>query len=566
KLHTPADAQIRQGLVKEAIDSFIKADDPTSYLEVVNVAGQNQSWEDLVRYLQMARKKARETFVETELAFAYARTNRLAELEEFISAPNHAQIQAVGDRCFEQGMHDAAKILYNNISNYAKLAVTLCHLGDYQGAVDSARKANSTKTWKEICFACIDKQEFRLAQMCGIQIVVQAEELEELINYYQNRGYFEELIQLLEAALGHERAHIGMFTELAILYSKYKPQKMREHLELFWSRVRKPKVLRACEQAHLWSELVFLYDKYEEFDNAILTMMSHPSEAWRENHFKDIISKVANIELYYKAIDFYLEFKPMLLNDLLLILSSRLDHTRAVSYFIKVKQLPLVKPYLRSVQNINNKAINEALNNLLIEEEDYQGLRSSIDAYDNFDNISLAQRLEKHELIEFRRIAAYLYRGNNRWKQAVELCKKDRLYKDSMTYASESRQIDIAEELISWFLDEKLFECFGACLFQCYDLLRPDVILELAWRHDIMSFAMPYMIQIMREYTTKVDKLEQSDQLRTENETANEQKPIDFNSQGTLMITGPGMSGFPQPGFGTGAYPQYGGAPGYSGY
>ena len=43
----------------------------------------------------MARKKARETFVETELAFAYAKTNRLAELEEFISAPNHAQIQAV---------------------------------------------------------------------------------------------------------------------------------------------------------------------------------------------------------------------------------------------------------------------------------------------------------------------------------------------------------------------------------------------------------------------------------------------------------------------------------------
>jgi len=330
-----ANAQIRQGLVKESVDSFIKADDPTSYLEVVNVATQSQSWEDLVRYLQMARKKARETFVETELAFAYAKTNRLADLEEFISAPNHAQIQAVGDRCFEQGMYDAAKILYNNISNYAKLAVTLCYLGDYQGAVDSARKANSTKTWKEICFACIDKQEFRLAQICGIQIVVQAEELEELINYYLNRGYFEELIQLLEAALGHERAHIGMFTELAILYSKYKPQKMREHLELFWSRVRKPKVLRACEQAHLWSELVFLYDKYEEFDNAILTMISHPSEAWRENHFKDIISKVANIELYYKAIDFYLEFKPMLLNDLLLILSPRLDHTRAVNYFIK---------------------------------------------------------------------------------------------------------------------------------------------------------------------------------------------------------------------------------------
>lgn len=35
---------------------------------------------------------------------------------------------------------------------------------------------------------------------------------------------------------------MGMFTELAILYSKFKPQKMREHLDLFWSRVNIPKV------------------------------------------------------------------------------------------------------------------------------------------------------------------------------------------------------------------------------------------------------------------------------------------------------------------------------------
>lgn len=58
----------------------------------------------------------------------------------------------------------------------------------------------------------------------------------------QDRGHFDELISLLEAALGLERAHMGMFTELAILYSKYKPAKMREHLELFWSRVNIPKV------------------------------------------------------------------------------------------------------------------------------------------------------------------------------------------------------------------------------------------------------------------------------------------------------------------------------------
>ena len=100
-----------------------------------------------------------------------------------------------------------------------------------------------------------------------------------------------------------------------------------------------PQVLRAAEQAHLWAELVFLYDKYEEYDNAVLAMMAHPTEAWRESHFKDIITKVANIELYYKAIQFYLDYKPMMLNDLLLVLAPRMDHTRAVNFFTKVMQI-----------------------------------------------------------------------------------------------------------------------------------------------------------------------------------------------------------------------------------
>ncbi|KFM64868.1 Clathrin heavy chain 1, partial [Stegodyphus mimosarum] len=555
-----AQAQLQQGMVKEAIDSYIKAGDPSAYMDVVQTAHKTESWEDLVRYLQMARKKARESYVESELIYAYAKTNRLADLEEFISGPNHADIQKIGDRCFEDGLYEPAKLLYNNVSNFARLAITLVHLKEFQGAVDSARKANSTRTWKEVCFACVDNEEFRLAQMCGLHIVVHADELEDLINYYQDRGYFEELISLLEAALGLERAHMGMFTELGILYSKYKPSKMKEHLELFWSRVNIPKVLRAAEQAHLWAELVFLYDKYEEYDNAVVTMINHPTEAWREGHFKEIITKVANIELYYKAIQFYVDYKPMLLNDLLLVLSPRMDHTRAVNYFTKVNHLPLVKPYLRSVQSLNNKAINEALNGLLIEEEDFQGLRTSIDAFDNFDNIALAQRLEKHELIEFRRIAAYLYKGNNRWKQSVELCKKDRLFKDAMEYAAESKMAEVAEELLSWFLDEKNYECFAACLFQCYDLLHPDVILELSWRHNITDFAMPYLIQVMREYISKVDKLEELETQRLEESAQNEAKPIVYAPEPQLMLTaGPGMIGA---GYQTYAPPM----PGYQGY
>ncbi|KRY15216.1 Clathrin heavy chain 1 [Trichinella patagoniensis] len=532
-----AAAQLRHNMVKEAVDSFIKADDASYYVEVVQTCSKTDHWEDLVRYLKMARKKARESFIDTELVFAFAKTKRLAEMEDFVTGPNHAQILQVGERCFEEGMYDASKILFNNVSNFAKLAITMVRLGEYNGSVDAARKANSTKTWKEVCYACVDAEQFQLAQTCGLHIVVHAEELEELNTYYQQRGYFEELINLLEAALGLERSHMGIFTELAILYSKYKPEKMREHLELFWSRVNIPKVLRAAEQAHLWAELVFLYDKYEEYDNAVVTVMKHPVEAWREQHFKEIITKVANIELYYKAMQFYLDYKPLLLNDLLTVLAPRMDHTRAVAFFTKNKHLPLIKPYLRAVQNQNNKAINEALNQLLIEEEDYAGLRASIDAFDNYDNIALAQQLEHHELIEFRRISAYLYKGNNRWKQSVELCKKDKLYKDAIEFAAESRQSELAEDLISYFLENNLKECFAATLYQCYDLLHPDVILELAWRHDLMDFAMPYMIQVLRELTTTVQTLNEAEAKRKEEANNVQAQSTDMMMPPQLMLT-----------------------------
>ncbi len=58
-------------------------------------------------------------------------------------------------------------------------------------------------------------------------------------------------MSLLESSLGLERAHMGMFSELAILYSRYKPEKLKEHLELFWSRVNIPKVGNHAQYYHI---------------------------------------------------------------------------------------------------------------------------------------------------------------------------------------------------------------------------------------------------------------------------------------------------------------------------
>lgn len=47
--------------------------------------------------------------------------------------------------------------------------------------------------------------------------------------------------------------------------------------------------------------------------------------------------------------------------------------------------------------------------------------------------VALAQRTEKHELLEFRRISAYVYKKNKRFQQSVALSKGDKMYKVSVT-------------------------------------------------------------------------------------------------------------------------------------
>ncbi|XLR47075.1 hypothetical protein S83_031735, partial [Arachis hypogaea] len=126
----------------------------------------------------------------------------------------------------------------------------------------------NAKTWKEVCFACVDAEEFRLAQICGLNIIVQVDDLEEVSEYYQNRG---------------------------------------------------------CFNNENWKELTYLYIQYDEFDNAATTIMNHSPEAWDHLQFKDVIVKVANVELYYKAVHFYFQEHPDLINDVLNVLALPVD-------------------------------------------------------------------------------------------------------------------------------------------------------------------------------------------------------------------------------------------------
>ena len=561
-----AKAQLDGLRIGDSIDSYIRADDPSNHNEVIEYATSAGKDEELVKYLRMARKTQREPAIDTALAFCYARLDQLSQLEDFLHSTNVADVEASGDKAYAEGYHQAAKIFFTSISNWAKLATTLVHLEDYQAAVECARKANSVKVWKQVNEACVAKKEFRLAQICGLNLIVHAEELQDLVKQYEKEGYFDELIALLEAGLGLERAHKGMFTELGVALSKYHPERVMEHLKLFWARINMPKMVRACEEAHLWPELIFLYCHDDEWDNAALAMIERAADAWEHHSFKDIVAKVNNLEIYYRSLNFYREQQPSLLTDLLQALTARIDVNRVVRMFKKSDDHPLIKPFLLSVQEQNKRAVNDAINDLLIEEEDYKTLRDSVENYGNYDAVELASRLEKHELVFFRQIAANIYRKNKRWEKSITLSKQDKLYKDAIETAALSEKNDVVEDLLryvgyqpypldgatanhSQFVDIGSRECYVGMLYACYDLIRLNVVMELSWRHGLNDFSMPFIINYMIQQASTIDTLKKDNEERKAREAKNQKEedstPILGGSR--LMLTQGGSSPMPAP-------------------
>jgi clathrin heavy chain len=181
---------------------------------------------------------------------------------------------------------------------------------------------------------------------------------------------------------------------------------------------------------------------------------------------------VTNTEIFYKAIDFYLVQQPMMLNDLLSIMSQRIDHVRVIQQMRKAGHVPLVKPYLLATQPMNIKEVNDALYELYVQEEDHEALAGAVVEYTNFDAIEMAQQCEKHGLLQFRRIGAMLYKRSKKWAQSIALSKQDKVWDEAIDTAAESADAALAEELLSFFVAEKLNACFSACLYTCYPLLR----------------------------------------------------------------------------------------------
>jgi clathrin heavy chain len=523
-------AQLNAHEIEEAIDSLIKANDCEMYHEVINEAEQQGKFEELIKFLTMARNLKKDKFIDGELVYSLSRCNKLQELEALLSQSNINDLNNIADRLFDERFYEPAKIIYENLGNNARLASCFVHLKNYTQALAAAKRSNTQKCWKEVCFSCIKAGEFKLAGQAGNYVIQSADMVEEVIEEYEKYGAYEELINLFESNLVGERNHI--ITELGILYAKYQQEKLMDHCRNYYSNMNVHKVIRNCEQNYCWEEVVFLYSHYNGYDQALNTMIEHSPLCWKHDLYCQVLRKVTNSNLYNKSIDFYVKEQPQLLNDMLKVIGSKVDLSTTVAQLKKNSALALAAPFLKSVQSANNYDVNEALNEIFIEEEDPESLQTSILKYSAYDQLTLAKKIENHPILEFKRISALVYRKNKKFAESIEISKKLNFFKDAIDTALESKKDTYVNELLKFFAERKDKESFAACLYTCYEFIKPDVAMELAWRYGMTEMCMPFMIQTMRDLTKKMGDMEIKNDIR-EQKDKEEKK---HEGEGTLDV------------------------------
>eukprot|EP00172_Hildenbrandia_rubra_P000375 Plantae.Rhodophyta-Hildenbrandia_rubra.ctg11744.p1 GENE.Plantae.Rhodophyta-Hildenbrandia_rubra.ctg11744~~Plantae.Rhodophyta-Hildenbrandia_rubra.ctg11744.p1 ORF type:complete len:1092 (-),score=238.23 Plantae.Rhodophyta-Hildenbrandia_rubra.ctg11744:1608-4472(-) len=549
-------AELEEGIVADGVMCLLRARNVDRYALVCMTARDHAETDEdfkmVVKFCKVGRKKLRKSehalkLMDAELVYSLCRLNKLTEVEEFIVTENHlADLDEVGDRCFADENFVACKLLFSATSNWPKLAHTCIKLGEYKEAVDAAKKAKRIPTWRIVCFGCVDAEEFKLASIGALKLLVEVEEMQECVEYYEDRGHFGEIIMVMEAGLSSDRAHEAMYTEFVVLLTKYQESRVFDAVRVWHAKLNIQRAIRACQRSLLWDIVVYLFVQYNEFENATMTMMEHSATAFDHSQFLDVIARAGVLELYYKSITFYVDEQPSLISDLLRVLAPRVDATRAVRILKSSKTefgslgfLPFVTEFLVKVQEADMPEVNEAANDLFVREENVEALQRSVDNYRNFHTLELAKRLEDHNLLDMRRIASHLFARSGRHERAIEIAKDDKLYADIIYAIKESKDEELAEMYATWFIEEDLQECFTALLFECYEFFAPDVAMEYAWKGELRDLAMPFMIQTVGEAGQRLTSLEEERKVaREKEEEAKKEEDELINEDVSVLLYG----------------------------
>lgn len=249
----------------------------------------------------------------------------------------------------------------------------------------------------------------------------------------------------------------------------------------------------------------------------------------------------------------------------------------------KYNVVPLLKEYLTKLCSVlctdsdqinytvhKDKEVNDTLAQILFEESNVSELKRFIIAIASnlaqknmlheIDNVfgcsELLKRLMDEESEEnknitsgMRTVAILLLSILGKFDEGVDYALKKNFYEEAAECALSSNKRTTCERLLRRVCNEGAKpEIFVIILMKCSTMLRPDIVLELAWRYKLTDYAMPFMILVMRNFSENHEKLAKSvedvkkemEEVKKQNEQMNALLQLTANSASS-QTTGAGF-------------------------
>ncbi|KAK2956604.1 putative Clathrin heavy chain 1 [Blattamonas nauphoetae] len=544
---------------KEAVEAFVRIGDAEDHQTVMQLCKEKNEYGLLVTFLKMAKYLNNSTIntelfiamgivedlegIKEELALGIEADFTKAGTECFLRSLFEA-----AELIFESDENDAMLALCEVKLGKDEAAVThgLRSSDDrvVQTVMASCIHKNELKL-AEKCAMFLVKQNQKT--------------LLSTILFYTQRGHFKPIVECLEAVVEEGvEAMTPIATQLCILLSKHFPEQVKPFVKQHAEHLNVSETIAVFEQNEQWEELDLLFTLRQMYDNAIETVLQHPN-IFVDSLIFDNIAKCTNNELIYKTFETLVSLVPAKASAFLCSVYTRIDPSRVITIARRLNVSELILEYLLFVQQkeadkkeaeeefdsegvwrkrkevINsllftnstahpfqtqkscevmkvslpvpsgicfNRAVNETTNTLLLSSYDVPVLIYSVMSHSCFNQISFVDKLKSTKSIQLTRLAAFILAANERFVEAVELLKELGLWGDVGRVVKLSGNAELALKTMEAVLlmkgekNDREKKCvFGALLFELFDYLPLDRVIEWGWLNGLTEFTQPFIIQ-----------------------------------------------------------------------
>ncbi|OIR58540.1 MAG: clathrin heavy chain, partial [Amphiamblys sp. WSBS2006] len=504
-----AERKYQLGDIGGSVDGYMRAGVYTRYREIAAECSRAGDGEKLEGFLSSAVAKAPTEDIRKHYAVCLAQNNKPEKFEEAVSSLGKKTVGEIGEALKKEDRRGYAVCCFRKTGNRKELLEALLGMGKLAEYITECGASGTAAEWEGVFVKSAEERFCAGAIESGQRLLERKYPARKVVSVLGKHGMFEET----ERVLAHTPSSADIATQQCLFYIRHSPQKVRGVIEQHGSLVDSKIVEQPLAECLMWPESVALFSAKGDHeavlkcftDNWELLSTAGDSREHVAVCLEESIRKAKKTDAIEGLVSSCVQNSPRTLEKIFRTLSSSVFADRVLSRLTDCERsriTPLIKEYLEECQSESTPAINTALKIFYAERHDAAALldkRNRERASDKFDLGKVIAVLAQTQSKSMRRVSAVLlclYGG--RAEDGIEMLRTEKEYGECVRMAAEIRNTGICDRLLEYFAQRQEKEMFFYLLYECCELVSPDLVYELSTQHRLSDVAMPYICSVMK--------------------------------------------------------------------